>query len=267
MLLTKKEKLILSYLRDSLKFGERIFNDYLFNQSTNKKDYKREFIIFHFGAIHNYSDSIYILCKNSKPHSAIVLLRSILEAFINMVYFVNTNSNLKIAKYAIDDLKNNGRTLKQFKNFIAKYPTYKNKYSMTTESNIDSLIIKNQNLVQAFEAGNKFYRSTKIEPDLRKRAEAYDKKVNKPGELELDYLLVYKYFCSFAHISVSGLNNFVKETSSGLKFDITKAKDTEPTLVTTFMIYVTMLNYLKKRRYIPQKIKLTKFNKQIKQFS
>lgn len=261
-LLTKKEKEALVYLKEVLKFGDKIFHDHLFE--VDKGNYKRQFIAFHFGAIHNYSEAIYTLCADSRPHAATVILRSIFEGFLNMIYFVNTNSNLKIAKYAIEDAEDRLKVLKQFKNFVDKYPKWEDKYSMTDIANLDRLIIITENNLNALKRGNKLYKSTKIKRKLRDKAEAYDRKINKDGEWEYNYLLFYKFSSSYAHLSLSGMENFVHEGVENSIFDIGRAKNVMSVLATTFGFYVTMLNYVRNRGYLPKEIKLTKFNKQLK---
>jgi|GEM_PF-5735307 len=259
LLLTDQEKEILGYLDDILKFGDKIFNDYLFD--TDEENYKKKFIAFHFGAIHNYSEAIYILCKNKKPQAATVLLRSIFEGFVNMVYFVNTNSNRKIAKYAIEDAEKRLRVLNELKTFVAKYPKWKNKYSMTNENELDRLIIFIKKNIQALKLGNKSHLKTKIETKLIEKAKAYDKKIRKDGDWELNYILFYKFSSTLAHLSLSGIENFLQE--GGTRFDTGGSRGVQPVLVTVFGFYVAMLNYVRNRNYIPNKIKLTKYNKYI----
>ena len=59
---------------------------------------KQELLYFNFIAVNNYSEAIYILCKDMRPYPAIVILRSIVEAFINTAYILTHNSD----KRAID---------------------------------------------------------------------------------------------------------------------------------------------------------------------
>jgi len=263
-LLTKKEEKILEQLRILLEFGSEIFIKYL-QTSIGDGNYKKSFISFYFGAIHNYTESIYILCKNSRPHSATVLMRSVFEAFINVLYLTNTNSNLKIAKYTISDFEERIKVINQFKRFVAKYPDWENKYQMTNLKNLDSLIDRNKKHKEAIERGNKFYKTTTIESDLRKRAEAYDKKVKGNGVWEFNYILIYKYFSTYTHLTVTGIENFVKQEDDKTLFDIGQSEGVKEHLITTYSIYIALLYNIKKRKFIPGNIDLNKFIRQLKQ--
>lgn len=260
-LLTKKEEELLEQFRQLLEFGAVIFKEHL-NVDTNSKDFKKNFISFYFGAIHNYSESIYVLCKESRPHAATVISRSVLEAFINVIYLMNTNSNLKIAKFAISDFEERIKVLKQFKAFIVKFPKWEGKSNLTTTKDLDNMIAFNQKHKDGIEKGNRFYKSTQIPKDLRARAEAYDKKTKKEGSWEYNYLLVYKYFSNFTHLSISGIEGFFTKNDEGEYFDLGQSKDVEPHLAMGFGIYLALLNNIKKRGYIPKTISLKIFNQQ-----
>lgn len=261
-LLTEKEEELLEQFRGLLEFGADIFEKYL-QLDTGSRDFKKNFISFYFGAIHNYSESVYVLCKDSRPQAATVISRSILEAFINVIYLMNTNSNLKIAKFAISDFDERIKVLKQFKAFIVKFPKWIGKSPLTTTQDLDNMIAFNQKRKEAIEKGNKFYKSTKILKDLRARAEAYDRKTRKDGNWEFNYLLVYKYFSNFTHLSISGIEEFFSKDDGGKHFDLGRSKRVEPHLAVNFGIYLALLNNIKKRGYIPKNVSLKTFNQQV----
>lgn len=261
-LLTEKEEKLLGQFRELLEFGAKIFENHL-KIDTNSRDFKKNFISFYFGAIHNYSESIYVLCKDSRPHAATVILRSVLEAFINVIYLMNTNSNLKIAKFAISDFEERIKVLKQFKVFVAKFPKWEGKDNLTTTKDLDNMIAFNQKHKEGIEKGNRFYKSTKILKDLRARAEAYDKKTKKEGNWEFNYLLVYKYFSNFTHLSISGIEGFFNKEDGDEHFDLGQSKGVESHLAMCFGIYLALLSNIKKRGYVPKITSLKLFNQQI----
>src|SRR5680860_245449 len=238
--ITIQEKEYLKELKDILKLGKSLFKNSQIGAYS--KSYKKNFIFFTFVVIHNYSEAIYILCKNSRPHASYVLLRSIFEAYVNMLYFTNTNSNLPLAKYVILDFKERIKTLNNFKEFIKKYPSWKDKYEITNLSNLDNLISKQNKNIEAVKKGNKFYRTTKIEKLLRERAKAYDQKTRNKGELEFNYILIYKYFSLFTHLTPTGIEHFLKKERGKTKYEISQAKDVEPIIATTFGFYKRLLD-------------------------
>lgn len=265
-LLTLKEVEYLKEFKKLLDFGAKIFLNLDLKQSV--KNNKRNFAIFYFGAIHNYSEAIFILCNDSRPHASQSLLRSIFEAYINTIYFLNTNSDLKIAKLTISDIEEKIKTLKQFEAFVKKYPHIENRYGLTTKKTLEEIIAYNQNNIDAIKRANKFHKTTKVAPNLRSRAEALDLKNprKEKGSWEYNYLLLYKYSSDFTHLSVTGLDSFLHEENGVYSFDLGQTKGIEAIIITNYGFYLVLLNYFKKRKYIPINTDLKYFNRKMKGF-
>jgi len=259
---SEKEKDLINDLKELLDFGLKIF---ISSKAKSQKNNKDNYIKFNFAAIHNYCDSIYILCEQGKTHAAHVILRCVFESFVNMNYYVNNNSDLKLAKYAIWDAEENKlKKIRHFEKFINEHPNWETtEPGLTNRATLAAIKEKTNELVSAIKRANKFYKSTKIELDLRKKAEALDKKVRtkKLVSWEYNYLLIYSYFSSFAHLHPIGLENFVNEVEGEIVYDLSSGKDADKILSTTYTVYLQLLNLLKKRGIITKNVSLTVFNK------
>ncbi|MCC2630725.1 MAG: hypothetical protein K0S38_534 [Candidatus Paceibacter sp.] len=269
-LLTDKEKIVLENLRVILEFGASLFPKLNVPISAETLTPKKDYALFNFGAIHNYSESIYVLCKDSRPHSAHVLLRSIFEAYVNTLYFLNTNSNLKLIKAVVEDLTDNRiKVLNGFAKLIKKYPEWENRSSLTNYATLNDLLNHTQKTIDFVKNNNRFHSTTKIGKNFRDRVEALDKKITTKirGNWEFNYLLVYKYFSTYTHLLMSGLENFVTKKDKQISFDIGQSKDVEPIVVTTYAFYYNLLIYLKSRSVIPKSTKLGIFSKKMSEMN
>ncbi len=97
-----------------------------FTKEINLDDlsHKQLILYLNFGAVNNYAEAIYVLCSDMRPFPAIVVLRSIVEAYINTAYMLTHNSDKRIVLFSMEDSYYRKGLSEEFKKFLHTYPEY-----------------------------------------------------------------------------------------------------------------------------------------------
>lgn len=265
----EEEKKLLSNLQQIIKFGR--------NQIQGKKidlekvSPKKGMLFMTFGVVHNYTEAIYVLCEGIRPEPAIILLRSIFEAWINTFFLSSTKSEKRLALFYMEDARNKVALANGLLSFIKKYPSQENKDSLTTKSNLDNVRIENENIMRKIKKRYKLRRDDKW-PTLLQRARDCDKKrpiKSRKGDFEYNYHILYRFFSPYAHLDARGLNNFLKQRmEGGYDLNIGQSADLiKQVLASAFAFYLSFLQYMKKKGFLPKNTKLKGFEEIIKQIS
>jgi len=262
LIFTDKDKKLLKNLKEIIDFGNsQITGSYNINSFNNKQ----LTIFLAFGAINNYSGAIYKLCEDFRAIPAIVLLRSVFEAYINIFYITKTNSDKRIVLFWIEAWKDRITMLNELTSFRKKYPNHKNIKSFMDESTVAQIKLETEQKIKNTRKNHKLTTKQK-HPDLitvtRKLDQAIPEK-SRNGKFEYNYHILYRYFSPFAHLNASGINNFLKQKPDGSHDFITNQSNDliGEVLASTFSFYLEFLSYLKKYKLLDKKISLTKFNK------
>lgn len=261
-LLTKREKELLKYLGEIIDFGSSLVSAF----DMGKMPPKESYLLTVFGAVNNYSEAIYVLCKDSRPQAAQVLLRPLVEAFINTFYLLSTRSGKRLALFAAEAAREKTRVANSMLDFLKRYPQWKNKSKLTTKKDLSLLIKQNQQEITNIRKNYKIRQDIQF-PDLLERAREGDKK--KPiklrkGDIEYNYHLVYRYLSPLSHLNAAALGGryFLKpDSKGGYYLDMGQSRGVEPVLASTYAYYLYFLEYLKKKKVISQRASLTKFRK------
>ena len=267
--LTQKDLRFLESFRELLEFGGGLFNNQSFQLPQQESFYKRNFLLLTFGAIHNYAETVYILCKNMRPQAAIVLLRSIFEAYLNMHYLMNVRSNKRLALYVVKDVREHIKIVNSFLSLIKRHPRLENKYGMTTKATLDAMKKKHEDIEASMRSLNKIPITLGLK-SLEERAREYDRRIGskaRKGEMEFNYHLLYRQFSSCAHLTPTGLQEFIKDTPEGREFILDQSEKIEPVVTTTFQLYLNLLKYLDKWKLISKDISFKKFNRILKEMN
>lgn len=253
-LLTEIEKKHLQYLAELLDYGssqlEKIDN------TKFEFSHIQSFLLFNHIAIHNYSEAIYLLCKNARPHSAQVILRSLFEANTNSEYIKIGNYKRKLALFAKEGFLLRKKIANGFKNFIEKYPHKKDSLSVLKTENIERMEKFAGDYIVGIDSANKLRPKDKY-PEIYKRLIEIDKKSSRKrkGNAELYYPLVFRYLSSYVHLNAFGLENFVeKEDDGAITFILGQTKQIHPIIIQTYLYYLVSLNDLFKKNILKDKI-------------
>ena len=271
--LNEKEKKLLNNLRQIIEFGRKQISGqkYDLEKSTDKQN----ILFMTFGAVNNYTESIYLLCKSVKPQPAIVLLRSIFEVWINTFYLLSTRSKKRLALFYMEDAQNKIKLSNGLLDFIKKYPSKRDRDPLTTEGNLKQVKSDKEKDILAMIKRFKLKKNDKW-PNLPSRAIACDKisdrrrpKKLRKGTFEYYYHHLYRYFSSYTHLNAQGLNNFLKpRPEGGYYLVVSQSADlVERVLSSAFVFYLFLLGYMKKKGLLPRSLKLGKFRKMAQKMS
>lgn len=191
---------------------------------TNKRNHLQNYLYFIYYPVFNFTESIIILCENHKYHSAKILLRSLIEARINITYHQIANSERKLAlsgKKAFDEKL---KYIKELKDFIRRYPSLKSADS--TDLFSDEWLQKAEEWAEKkhkgiLKANN--LQKTDSDPDLRSKAIECDKACIKnveKGHFERMYHLIFRQLSLTTHLNIGGLETFVEQDKTGDNFFI-----------------------------------------------
>ncbi len=265
--LNEEEKKLLDNLRQIIEFGRQQMEGRVHNLQEAAP--KQNALFMTFGVVHNYTEAIYTLCRNIRPQPAIVLLRSIFEAWVNTFYLLSTASKKRLVLFTMDDALNKITVANELLDFIKRYPLREGKDSFTTRSDLEKVKQNNEEIVKRIRKHHKLKKGDKF-PNLLDRARACDKKYHKKlrtGYFEYNYHTIYRFFSPYAHLNARGVDNFLKpRIEGGYNLITSQSADlTEQVLASAFAFYLSFLRYMKEKRILPRSIKLGKFNKMVKQ--
>lgn len=265
--LNEKEKKLLNNLRQIIEFGRKQMSGQKYD--LEKSTVKQKILFVTFGAVHNYTESIYLLCKSVRPQPAIVLLRGIFEAWVNTFYLLSTRSKKRLALFYMEFIQNKIKLLNGLLDFIKKYPSQRDRNPLTVEDNLKKAKSDNEKIKLVMTKHFKLKENDKW-PDLLSRARACDKISDRKrprnlrkGNFEHIYHIIYRFSSPYTHLNARGLDNFLKpKLEGGYYLAASQSADwVEQVLASAFAFYLSFLEYMKKKGLLPKSLKLERFRK------
>jgi len=188
---------------------------FLVEENKTNYNYLQNYLYFFYIPLFNYVESIILLCEHKKYISASVILRSLIEAHINIIYHQTSDSERKLAILAKSGFDKKIKEIKKIKGLIEKYPNLESKdpSNLFSHEDLKALENVNKNNLQAVLKGNNI-KDNDCELNL------YDKAIKCDGEqvknaegghFEKMYIINYGYLCSSAHLDLDGLQAFITE--------------------------------------------------------
>ena len=180
----------------------------------------QNYIFFAHKPIFSFTEAILILCGNKKSNAAEVLLRTLFEAHIDIIYHQLKDSEQKLAFSTKRMFDERITILKEILSLIKKYPNFEsqdetnlfnNKYLAKALNNQD----KNR---QAILMANPNLSGTKHLQDKAKLCEEGEVKNSEPGSFERMYSLIYRQLSPVAHLNIEGLQAFIEQDEYGKIF-------------------------------------------------
>lgn len=228
-----------------------------------------------FGVVNSYSEAVFNLCKDFRPGPSIVLLRPILEGWINATYFLSHNHENRLRALVMYDSFSKLGLLEEMRIFSKNYPWITEK-TVLCEKNLEAMRKKVEKDIEElkqnglnFQSKNEIKSLSYFDESILDRARKADRKHKNPNPqkplhpFEYQYQVVYRYFSDYSHISLVGTNNFLKKRDDGWDFMASQSNDdVEMVLVTLDVFYLSFLNKLKTLKLISVP-NLSKFNKHL----
>lgn len=231
---------------------------------------KQTLLYLNFAAVNNYSEGIYKLCSDLRPFPAIVILRSIVEAYINTGYILTHNSDKRAVLFSMEDSYYRKGLVNEVITFLDKYPKFEK--DDFTRKNLKPALEKIDNQIEIYKKRYKLNYANKkdFEKDYHKnlleRAKAADRRIRRP-DFEHTYIFVYRYFSEFGHLSARGLDHFViKDQGGNHEVIASQYHEMDHVVSMTYTIYLYFLSELRKRMMLSNNFPFAKFDKKWKDY-
>lgn len=211
---TKSETIKSQFLALKAEIG-----DILDGYKTGGKTHLQNYLYFFYYPLFSFAESIIILCENGKHHSAKVLLRSLFEAHINILYHQIKDSERRVAISAKSGLDSKIRNIKEVQALIKKYPNLESKdcvnlYNNVWLQNADQWA---QRELQAILKENNLQKNDR-DISLKEKAIKCDQEFTKTierGHFERMYDIIYRQLSPVSHLDIEGIQTFVNQNEAG----------------------------------------------------
>lgn len=184
-----------------------------------KSDTKiQKYLFIMYGPFENYTESIILLCEKGKLNAASVLLRSLVEAHINIIYMQIGDKEKHLAEAAYEGFRQKVSVCDNFLQLLLKYPDLKSQdstslYNVSRLNEMKEFAIQGRDAIFELNDVDPKYKDKRYKVDLLAKARKCDSSGvadTKPGFFENLYTLQYRYLSPAAHLNIEGLQHFVE---------------------------------------------------------
>lgn len=229
---------------------------------------KKHVLYFMMCAVQSYSESIHKLISPPRIYdkAAEVLMRSLVETFINLNYINACKTQKNALIFIVDSINERIDFAHKYKSFMSKYPNWNIPFGTIKNPNDWDGFIK-QKEKEISDGQKKFkVKLPKKLPDVRARAVIFDeylkshKKLTRRKSLEYYYVAYYKYFSQIAHLTMPGLERFLAEDNNGLHLNIDgKPEDIDRVARVSYQLYFVVLRFFLKQFAVYDKSEFVEF--------
>jgi hypothetical protein len=160
------------------------------------------------------------LCENRKSNSAKVLLRTLFEIHIDVIYHQLGDSEKKLAFSTKTMFDERLVVLKEILDLIHKYPNQESDdpKNLFNKSYLNWAIIQQTEQKDAVLRANPNLHGTKHLQQKARLCEVGLVKNAEKGQFEKMYTLIYRYLSPVAHLNIEGLQAFIDQDEFGAVF-------------------------------------------------
>jgi hypothetical protein len=233
-----------------LNYGNAKLANYPF--VLNKHRLRKQLLHLMMAATQSYSEAIFKLLDSPVyDKAAEVLYRSITENLINLNYLYSVRSEHNAVIFLAVSLIERNNFSRDYKDIMKKYPSWNLEFANNkNETDWDNFILKNTQTINEYEKRFGVKLPQKY-PDLKTRAIACDTNLKQKGKLkqgnclELSYVQFYRFFSQISHLSMPGLERFMRfDTLGNSKIVIDgDDKDSLRVLAITYIHYFVILRF------------------------
>lgn len=248
ILLSEIELKHLKYLRTIIDYGAARMEEV----NVANLNHLQSYLVFNHTVVNNYSEAVYILCKDARPHGAFVILRSLYEAHINSEYIQIGDADRKLALFAREGFYTRQTIANEFERFVKKYPKKRGSISVLQEGSISSLKIFAAKYISDINIANKLTKEDKY-PDLLTKSREIDNNVSgdDKGLAELYYHLVYRFLSPYAHLNAWGLEMFIhRNPDNSINLDLGQTEKVHLIIAQVYLYYYDSLESLFKHKIL-----------------
>jgi hypothetical protein len=193
--------------------------DFLSDIDRSKYTYIQNYIYFAHYPIFSFTESVIILCDKGKPKVAKVLLRTLFEVHIDVIYHQLGNSKQRLALSARRVFDERVTVLREILSLTEKYQNLESQdpSNLFSRSYLKDAIALQEERRDSVVRGNPgLERVRKVY--LKEKAEACDDgsvKNAENGHFGRMYSLIYRQLSPVSHLNGEGLEEFMGEDAEG----------------------------------------------------
>lgn len=215
----KKEEYI-KQLREKFSRLKQEVVELLDMADKSKYSHLQNYIYFAHHPIFSFTEAVLILCENKKSNAAKVLLRTLFEAHIDIIYHQLGNSEQKLAFSAETMFHGRLIVLGEILDLIKEHPEHESKdpKNLFNKEYLNGEIFNQKKHKEAIRRANPNLSGDKhLQIKARLCDEAEIKNARK-GHFKSMYSLIYRYLSPLAHLNIEGLQAFVDQGEGGVVF-------------------------------------------------
>lgn len=180
----------------------------------------QNYIFFAHKPIFSFTEAILILCENKKSNAAKVLLRTLFEAHIDIIYHQIKDPEQRLAFSAKRTFDERITILNEILSLIKKYPNLESQdeTNLFSSKYLAKALADQDKHRQAILMANPNLSGTKHLQDKAKLCEEGEVKNSEPGDFERMYSLIYRQLSPVAHLNIEGLQAFIGQDEYGKIF-------------------------------------------------
>ena len=187
--------------------------------NTAEKNYIQRYIYFFHYPVSSLTESVVLLCEAKKTNSAKILLRTLFEAHINIIYHQVDDVEHRLAVSAKAGFDKKIKSIQGVQRLINKFPNMEsnNPTSLFSKEWLSNAEVWAKNQLQSVIKGSGLTEK-EVPLDLMAKAIKCDQaKVSgaEPGHFERMYEVIYRQLSQPSHMSIDGLHNYVDRDESG----------------------------------------------------
>ncbi len=190
----------------------------LLHRNTGSYNYLQYYLYFMHYLLFSFTESIIILYKENKFHAASVILRSLVEGHINIVYHQLGDTNKKLALSAKESADSRLTVINKLNELISKYPNLESQDSSALLSKKYLEDMKNDVTTQrqGILRGNSITeRDRALDMEAKAMKCDQENKSIEKGHFERMYTIIYRYLSPIAHLNIESISTIVHANENG----------------------------------------------------
>lgn len=248
----------------------KIINNYSFQLGKHRA--RKGFVFQYTGAAHGLVRSILELLKTTQTNSATILLRTIFEVYVRLVYLFCAKGQQNVLKGAIESFRGKINGTKNLEKFLNDNPHFKGVIDVPALIHMIPEWEKYKKRAENMFAkryGTNNYEMPKTLKGIVKEIDEWNNithpSKNNKNNLMWNYLTVYWLWSLNVHLDMDGLNSYMENGSNGWQFLIEGHPDeVEKIAVTTYALYFNILKIFSDQFGVPTITELKPYKERLK---
>jgi hypothetical protein len=169
-------------------------------------------------AIHSHVSSIAYLLKDCRVHSSEVLMRSVLEGYVNAAYVVSINNDSRAANYMLTEEQVKLGNYQKMQKYRKDNPKYNTEQTVYTDEDILEGIKRETSIIGSIK--HRYPGAASV--SLKAKIKAIDDKFSQHNQpyrpMEWSYFHTYHLLCKSSHVTFDSLFSLFERKQTELAF-------------------------------------------------